>query len=60
MKITCWSANSISKYYAVVKIKKILECDDCNARYIGQTGRKLEPRMKEHTNTPHILPKSLF
>ncbi|XP_071639978.1 uncharacterized protein [Temnothorax longispinosus] len=41
-----------------------IECNDCNASYIGQTLRHLETRVKEHlalkTNPPHPLLATLF
>ena len=28
-----------------------INCEDCEAVYIGQTGRSLEKRLKEHRNS---------
>lgn len=38
-----------------------LKCADCNAIYVGQTGRSFNVRCKEHTNiTPSNISKSNF
>ena len=60
VKLAFFSLNKLSRVIKVQKdvlpnnLKKNvvykIPCKDCDASYVGQTGRKLETRMTEHCN----------
>ncbi|XP_018393372.1 PREDICTED: uncharacterized protein LOC108772348 [Cyphomyrmex costatus] len=60
IKVAYYSANKLRKYIKVHKdpldymsktnVVYKINCNDCDASYVGQTGRKLKTRIAEHRN----------
>ncbi|KYN03677.1 hypothetical protein ALC62_05373 [Cyphomyrmex costatus] len=60
IKISYFSSNKLRKYIKVHKdpldslsktnVAYKINCNDCNASYVGQTGRRLKTRITEHRN----------
>ena len=60
VRISYFSLNKLNRYIKVHKdllcdpsqsnVVYRINCEDCNASYVGQTGRQLHTRVKEHRN----------